>query len=63
MPDFTMIEGLEVKNPHSVWKSVAHRPAYGTDGDYFSKPSVEDMVEAAYGIMNEAGPSKHRQIF
>ncbi len=33
-----------------------HRPAYGTDGDYFSKPSVEDIFEAVYGIMNEMSP-------
>ncbi len=32
----------------------AHRPAYGTDGDYFSKPSVEDVVETVYNIMHEA---------
>lgn len=31
-----------------------HRPAYGTDGDYFSKPSIDDIVEAAYSIMSEA---------
>jgi len=36
----------------------AHRTAYGTDGDYFSKPNVEDMVEAVYAIMSEAAPSK-----
>lgn len=30
-----------------------HRPAYGTDGDYFSKPSVEDVVEAVVGMMRE----------
>jgi hypothetical protein len=30
-----------------------HRPAYGTDGDYFSKPSIDDIVEKAYAIMNE----------
>ena len=34
-----------------------HRPAYGTDGDYFSKPSVEDIFEKVYAIMNEADPS------
>ncbi|MBK9421183.1 MAG: transketolase [Flavobacteriales bacterium] len=28
-----------------------HRPAYGTDGDYFSKPSVEDVVEAVVGMV------------
>lgn len=33
-----------------------HRPAYGTDGDYFSKPSVEDIFEAVYGIMHELSP-------
>jgi pyruvate/2-oxoglutarate/acetoin dehydrogenase E1 component/TPP-dependent pyruvate/acetoin dehydrogenase alpha subunit len=34
-----------------------HRPAYGTDGDYFSKPSVEDVFEKVYAIMHEANPS------
>lgn len=34
----------------------AHRPAYGTDGDYFSKPSAEDIYEKVYEIMNEANP-------
>ncbi|MBV7267587.1 alpha-ketoacid dehydrogenase subunit alpha/beta [Winogradskyella luteola] len=33
-----------------------HRPAYGSDGDYFSKPSVEDIFEAVYDIMHEASP-------
>ena len=33
-----------------------HRPAYGTDGDYFSKPSVEDIFEAIYNVMHEANP-------
>ena len=37
----------------------AHRPAYGTDGDYFSKPSAEDIYEKIYGIMNEFNPSKY----
>ena len=36
----------------------AHRPAYGGDGDYFSKPSEEDIFEAAYSIMHEANPTK-----
>ncbi|RDK87297.1 thiamine pyrophosphate-dependent enzyme [Marinirhabdus gelatinilytica] len=34
-----------------------HRPAYGTDGDYFSKPSAEDVFEKVYAIMHEANPS------
>jgi pyruvate/2-oxoglutarate/acetoin dehydrogenase E1 component/TPP-dependent pyruvate/acetoin dehydrogenase alpha subunit len=33
-----------------------HRPAYGTDGDYFSKPSIDDIVETAYAIMHEFDP-------
>jgi pyruvate/2-oxoglutarate/acetoin dehydrogenase E1 component len=33
-----------------------HRPAYGTDGDYFSKPSAEDIFEATYNVMHEANP-------
>ena len=35
----------------------SHRPAYGTDGDYFSKPSVEDIFEAIYEIMHELSPA------
>ncbi len=34
----------------------AHRPAYGTDGDYFSKPSAEDIFEKVYAMMNETDP-------
>ncbi|MFN3343916.1 MAG: alpha-ketoacid dehydrogenase subunit beta, partial [Flavobacteriales bacterium] len=34
-----------------------HRPAYGSDGDYFSKPSVEDIFETAYHIMHDADPA------
>ncbi len=34
----------------------AHRPAYGTDGDYFSKPSADDIFEAVYNVMHELNP-------
>lgn len=34
----------------------AHRPAYATDGDYFSKPNAEDIFEKVYGIMHESNP-------
>ncbi|PIA81974.1 transketolase [Gaetbulibacter sp. 4G1] len=34
----------------------AHRPAYGNDGDYFSKPSAEDIFEAVYDVMHELSP-------
>lgn len=41
----------------------AHRPAYGSDGDYFSKPSVEDVVEAVYGIMHETDPESYPALY
>ena len=41
----------------------AHRPAYGTDGDYFSKPSTEDIFETAYQIMHEADPTKFKSLY
>ena len=41
----------------------AHRPAYGTDGDYFSKPSTEDIFEKIYGMMNEVNPSKFPNLY
>jgi len=40
-----------------------HRPAYGSDGDYFSKPSVEDVFDAVYAIMHEADPSQFPAIY
>ena len=39
-----------------------HRPAYGTDGDYFSKPSAEDVFEAVYNVMHEANPSNFPKL-
>lgn len=40
-----------------------HRPAYGTDGDYFSKPSAEDIYEKVYAMMNEVNPSKYPSLY
>ena len=40
-----------------------HRPAYGSDGDYFSKPNREDIIEAIYGLMNEFDPKSYPRIF
>jgi len=42
--------------------SKNHRPAYASDGDYFSKPSVDDVVEKIYNVMREANPKKHPSI-
>ncbi len=39
-----------------------HRPAYGTDGDYFSKPSVDDIVERIYNVFNEVDPNRFPKI-
>ncbi len=41
----------------------AHRPAYGTDGDYFSKPSTEDVFEKVYAIMHEFKPSEFPKLY
>ena len=39
-----------------------HRPAYGTDGDYFSKPSAEDIFEAIYNVMHEVNPEDYPKL-
>ncbi|MCZ8198451.1 MAG: thiamine pyrophosphate-dependent enzyme [Flavobacterium sp.] len=43
--------------------SKPHRPAYGTDGDYFSKPSTEDIYEKIYEMMHESNPSKYPSLY
>ncbi|WP_375586615.1 thiamine pyrophosphate-dependent enzyme [Cyclobacterium xiamenense] len=40
-----------------------HRPAYSSDGDYFSKPSVDDVVDSVYQLMQEAYPKKFPPIY
>lgn len=40
----------------------AHRPPYGSDGDYFSKPSVDDVIEIVYALMSEAEPDRYPKI-
>jgi len=40
-----------------------HRPPYGSDGDYFTKPNMDDVLEAAYKIMREANPGDFPEIF
>ncbi len=39
-----------------------HRPAYGSDGDYFSKPNREQVFEAVYDIMREANPIRFPKL-
>jgi pyruvate/2-oxoglutarate/acetoin dehydrogenase E1 component/TPP-dependent pyruvate/acetoin dehydrogenase alpha subunit len=62
---FMMQEVLECQNAYQYLDSAprtlsakAHRPPYGSDGDYFSKPSVDDVVELVYELMNEAEPER-----
>ncbi len=57
---FILREVLEVKGAYrfldattSTLTAKAHRPAYGSDGDYFSKPSLEDVVEKVVGMVRE----------
>jgi len=40
-----------------------HRPAYGTDGDYFSKPNVDDIIEGIYEIMHETDPLRYPKLY
>jgi len=40
-----------------------HRPAYSSDGDYFSNPNAEDVFEMIYSIMNEYDPDKYPAIY
>ncbi|OYU81254.1 MAG: transketolase [Flavobacterium sp. BFFFF1] len=61
---------LEVQNGYryidskpETLSAKAHRPAYGTDGDYFSKPSVEDIYEKVYAIMSESRPSEFPELY
>lgn len=41
----------------------SHRPAYGTDGDYFSKPNTEEVTEAIYAIMHESDPARYPPVW
>jgi pyruvate/2-oxoglutarate/acetoin dehydrogenase E1 component len=46
-------------SPPKTLTGKEHRPAYTTDGDYFSKPSAEDIFDAVYAMMKEAVPEKY----
>ena len=47
----------------STLTAKSHRTAYGTDGDYFSKPSAEDVFEKVYEIMHEFNPNKFKSLY
>jgi len=40
-----------------------HRAAYGSDGDYFSKPNADDVFEVLYGLMHEAEPERWGRVY
>jgi 2-oxoisovalerate dehydrogenase E1 component len=66
---FMMQQVLEVQggwqyldNEPRTLAAKEHRPAYTTDGDYFSKPSAEDIFDAVYEMMHEAMPAKYKRF-
>jgi pyruvate/2-oxoglutarate/acetoin dehydrogenase E1 component len=46
-------------SPPATVTARPHRPAYGSDGDFFSKPSREDVFDAVYALMHEASPRRY----
>jgi len=50
-------------SPPFTISAKEHRPAYGTDGDYFSKPSAEDIFEKVYSIMRDVNPNKFPNLY
>lgn len=45
-------------SPPATLTASEHRPPYGSDGDYYSKPSIEDVIEKVYAIMHESQPAR-----
>jgi transketolase len=67
---FMMQQVLEVQQGYkyldsspATISSHQHRPAYGTDGDYFSKPNAEDVFDKVYAMMREVDPAKYPEIY
>jgi pyruvate/2-oxoglutarate/acetoin dehydrogenase E1 component len=50
---------FHLDSPAKTLSGKEHRPAYTTDGDYFSKPSSEDVFDTIYSMMKEAVPAKY----
>ena len=48
--------------PSRTLSGTDHRPAYGSDGDYWSKPNAETVFDAVYGLMHEALPARYPAI-
>lgn len=50
-------------SPPKTITGQEHRPAYSTDGDYFSNPSAETVFESVYALMHEVNPQKYPAIY
>ncbi len=50
-------------SPAATLSAKAHRPAFGSDGDYWSKPNAETLYDAIYEIMSEAKPEKYPKFY
>ena len=50
-------------SPPRAISARAHRPAYGSDGDYWSKPNREDVFRAVYDLMHDADPTRYPSIY
>ncbi|MFM2189787.1 MAG: hypothetical protein RL491_173, partial [Bacteroidota bacterium] len=49
--------------PPVTLSAKAHRPAYGSDGDYFSKPNAEDVFDTAYEMVRRCNPGLYPAIY
>jgi pyruvate/2-oxoglutarate/acetoin dehydrogenase E1 component/TPP-dependent pyruvate/acetoin dehydrogenase alpha subunit len=54
---------FQLDSPAKCVTAKPHRPAYASDGDYFSKPNTEDIFEAVYGLMSEADRARWRPLY
>lgn len=50
-------------SPPRTLSAMEHRPAYTTDGDYFSNPNAENVFETVYEIMHEVNPGKYPELY
>jgi len=54
---------FHMDSPPVTLSSKDHRPAYGSDGDYFSKPNVDDIIERIYEVMSETDPLRFPKLY
>ncbi|HQU36105.1 MAG TPA: thiamine pyrophosphate-dependent enzyme [Anaerolineales bacterium] len=53
---------FHLDSPARTLSGKAHRPAYGSDGDYWSKPNAETIFDAVYEMMSEVDPARYPEI-